>query len=95
MERAGFLKRRESKGGVGLGLGLDSGGSAPWAVLKKQLNLIVDSSVLNSQVDISYVTAGYAPLLVRADRWMGQQCRARRQAQQCPRGYAAAARARS
>jgi len=65
MERAGFLKRRESKGGVGLGLGLDSGGSAPWAVLKKQLNLIVDSSVLNSQVDISYVTAGYAPLLVR------------------------------
>lgn len=67
IERAGFLKRRENKGGVsvGLGLGLDSQRDSPWSMLKKQLNLIVDNSILNSQVDISYVTAGYAPLSVR------------------------------
>ena len=73
LERSGFLRRKESKSNVGgLGSILDSSTNSSWHLLKKNLNLIADDadngyevSGFQSDIDISYVAAGYAPLSVR------------------------------
>ena len=73
LERAGFLKRKETKSNVSLGI-LDSNINSTWQTLKKSFNLIPNAlSNFDDQVtygtqgniDIGYVAAGYAPLSVR------------------------------
>jgi hypothetical protein len=85
LEKAGLLKRREGSGtgglssivGLGMGVGMDSSGSSPWQLLRRQLRLIAESGAdvsgpavgvgahSHAGDDLTYVAAGYAPLSVR------------------------------